>query len=98
VHSLCPGRRLDPKVRLGKQRVTVPVLVILGVPADGQRELLDLRLVADESTAASRESAQRLVARRIDTPVQAIIDGNAGLAAALREAWPTLAIRRCTAH
>jgi transposase-like protein len=87
-----------PKVRLGKRRVTVPVLVILGVRADGQRELLDLRLVGDESTAAWRESVQGLVARHIGTPVLAIIDGNAGLAAALREAWPTLAVQRCTAH
>lgn len=87
-----------PKVRLGKRRVTVPVLVILGVRADGQRELLDLRLVGDESTAAWRESVQGLVARHIGTPVLAIIDGNAGLAAALREAWPTLPIQRCTAH
>lgn len=87
-----------PKVRLGKRRVTVPVLVVLGVRADGQRELLDLRLVGDESTAAWRECIQGLVSRHLGTPALAIIDGNAGLAAALREAWPTLAIQRCTAH
>ena len=28
----------------------------------------------------------------------AVIDGNPGLAAALREQWPTLAIQRCTTH
>ncbi|MPZ21759.1 MAG: hypothetical protein GEV06_28325, partial [Luteitalea sp.] len=87
-----------PKVRLGKRRVTVPVLVVLGVRADGQRELLDLRLVGDESTAAWRECIQGLVARRLGTPVLAVIDGSAGLAAALREVWPTLAIQRCTTH
>jgi putative transposase len=87
-----------PKVRLGKRRVTVPVLVILGVRVDGQRELLDLRLAGDESTAAWRESVQGLVTRHIGTPILAVIDGNAGLAAALREAWPTLPIQRCTAH
>jgi transposase-like protein len=27
-----------------------------------------------------------------------MIDGRAGLAAALREQWPALAIQRCTAH
>ena len=31
-------------------------------------------------------------------PVLAIIDGSAGLAAALREQWPSLAIQRGTAH
>jgi putative transposase len=87
-----------PKVRLGKRRVTVPVLVVLGVRANGQRELLDLRLVGDESTAAWRECIQGLVARHIGTPGLAVIDGSAGLAAALREVWPTLAIQRCTTH
>jgi putative transposase len=87
-----------PKVRLGKRRVPVPVLVVVGVRADGRRELLDLRLVGDESTAAWRECIQGLVARHLGTPVLAVIDGSAGLAAALREVWPTLAIQRCTTH
>jgi transposase-like protein len=87
-----------PKVRLGKRRVTVPVLVVLGVRADGHKELLDLRLAGDESTAAWRDSVQHLVARHISVPVLAVIDGNPGLAAALREAWPTLPLQRCTAH
>src|SRR3989442_15754331 len=36
--------------------------------------------------------------RHVGRPLLAIIDGSAGLAAALREQWPTLAIQRCTAH
>jgi len=87
-----------PKVRLGKRRVRVPVLVTMGVRADGQRVPLDMRLVGDESTAAWRDVVQQLQTRRVGTPVLAVIDGNAGLAAALREAWPSLAIQRCTAH
>lgn len=87
-----------PKVRLGKRRVRVPVLVTMGVRGDGQRVLLDMRLVGDESTAAWRDVVQQLQGRRVGTPVLAVIDGNAGLAAALREAWPSLAIQRCTAH
>jgi len=87
-----------PKVRLGKRRVRVPVLVTMGVRADGQRVLLDMRLVGDESTAAWRDVVQQLQARHVGTPALAIIDGHAGLAAALREAWPSLPIQRCTAH
>jgi transposase-like protein len=87
-----------PKVRLGKRRVRVPVLVTMGVRADGQRVLLDMRLVGDESTAAWRDVVQQLQARRLGTPALALIDGNPGLATALREAWPTIAIQRCTAH
>jgi transposase-like protein len=87
-----------PKVRIGKRRVRVPVLVTLGVRADGDRVLLDVRLVGDESTAAWRDVIQGLVARHIGIPSLAVIDGNPGLAAALLEQWPTLAIQRCTTH
>lgn len=87
-----------PKVRIGKRRVRVPVLVTLGVRADGQRVVLDVRLAGDESTAAWRDVIRSLVERQVGRPLLAIIDGSAGLAAALREQWPTLAIQRCTAH
>jgi transposase-like protein len=87
-----------PKVRLGKRRAVVPVLVILGVRADGRKVLLDLRLAGDESIAAWRDSIRSLVVRHLGTPVLAIIDGSPGLRAALREQWPTLGVQRCTTH
>ena len=87
-----------PKVRIGKRRVRVPVLVTLGVRADGERVVLDVRLVGEESTAAWRDVIHTLVARHVGIPRLAVIDGNPGLAAALREQWPTLAIQRCTTH
>lgn len=87
-----------PKVRIGKRRVRVPVLVTLGVRADGERVVLDVRLAGDESTAAWRDVIRSLAERQVGRPRLAIIDGSAGLAAALREQWPTLAIQRCTAH
>jgi putative transposase len=87
-----------PKVRIGKRRVRVPVLVTLGVRADGERIILDVRLTGDESTAAWRDVIRRLVERHVGLPTLAIIDGSAGLAAALQEQWPALAIQRCTTH
>ncbi len=87
-----------PKVRLGKRRVRVPVLVTMGVRADGERVVVDMRLVGDESTAAWRDVVQQLPARHVGTPALAIIDGNAGLATALRDAWPSRPIQRCTGH
>jgi transposase-like protein len=87
-----------PKVRLGKKRTVVPVLVVLGVRADGRKVLLDLRLAGDESTAAWRDTIRSLVERRLGVPALAVIDGSAGLRAALREQWPTLAVQRCTTH
>src|SRR3989442_382618 len=52
----------------------------------------------DEGTAAWRDVIRSLAERHVGRPLLAIIDGSAGLAAALREQWPTLAIQRCTAH
>ncbi|HEY6358717.1 MAG TPA: IS256 family transposase [Vicinamibacterales bacterium] len=87
-----------PKVRIGKRRARVPVLVTLGVRADGERIILDLRLGGDESTAAWRDVIRSLVERHIGLPQLAIIDGCPGLMAALREQWAALAIQRCTTH
>ena len=87
-----------PKVRIGQRRERVPVLVTLGVRGDGARVVLDLRLAGDESTAAWRDVIRSLVERHVGVPRLAMIDGSAGLAAALREQWPALAIQRCTAH
>lgn len=87
-----------PKVRIGKRRVRVPVLVTLGVRGTGERVVLDVRLAGDESTAAWRDVIRSLIERHVGVPRLALIDGSAGLAAALREQWPALAIQRCTAH
>jgi len=87
-----------PRVRIGKKRVRVPVLVTLGVCANGQRVVLDLRLAGGESEQAWLDAVRALSARHLGTPVLAVIDGNPGLAAALRMQWPQLALQRCTNH
>ena len=86
-----------PRVRIGKKRARVPVLVTLGVCADGRRVVLDMRIAGQESEAAWRE-LQSLVARHLATPALAVIDGNPGLQAALQAQWPGIAIQRCTKH
>ncbi len=87
-----------PKVRIGRQRVVVPVLVTLAVKENGQRIIIDLRLAGEESAASWSEVVGGLIRRRIGKPILAMIDGNPGLHAALREHWPGIAIQRCTAH
>jgi transposase-like protein len=87
-----------PRVRIGKKRVRVPVLVVLGVCADGRRIVLAMRIAGQESEAAWRELLQSLVERHLGTPALAVIDGNPGLLAALRAQWPEIAIQRCTNH
>jgi putative transposase len=87
-----------PRVRIGKKRVRVPVLVTLGVCADGRRVVLDLRLAGGESEQAWLDAVRSLAARNLGAPRLAVIDGNPGLAAALRAQWPQIAIQRCTNH
>ena len=87
-----------PKVRIGRRRVRVPVLVTLGIKADGQRVVLDLRLAGQETTQAWREVIERLGERGVGVPLLAMIDGNPGLHGALRAQWPHLPLQRCTAH
>jgi putative transposase len=87
-----------PKVRIGKRRVVVPVLVSLGVKANGKRVVLDMRLAGEESAASWGEVVASLVRRNLGLPALALIDGNPGLHAALQRQWPGLAIQRCTVH
>ncbi len=87
-----------PRVRIGRRRVRVPVLVTLGVCADGRRVILDLRLAGVESERAWLDAVQSLAVRNLGAPVLAVIDGNPGLAAALKTQWPGIALQRCTNH
>jgi hypothetical protein len=87
-----------PKVRIGGRRERVPVQVTLGVRGNGERVVLDLRLVGEESAASWTEVVANLTAQHLARPVLAIIDGNSGLMNALQSHWPGIAIQRCTAH
>jgi len=87
-----------PHVRIGKKLVRVPVLVTLGVCANGQRVVLDLRLAGAESAQAWLDAVRALGARKLGVPVLAVVDGNPGLSAALKAQWPRIAIQRCTNH
>jgi putative transposase len=87
-----------PRVRIGKKRVRVPVLVTLGVCANGQRVVLDLRLSGVESEQAWLDAVRALAGRNLGTPELAVIDGSPGLRAALKMQWPGIAIQRCTNH
>jgi transposase-like protein len=87
-----------PKVRIGGRRERVPVLVTLGVRANGERVVLDMRLVGEESAASWTEVVASLAARSLSRPVLAVVDGNPGLTGALGSHWPGIAIQRCTAH
>src|SRR6266566_746985 len=86
------------RVRSGGKVVNVPVLGVVGVLADGDKQLLALELCGGESFAAWKGCLDDLVARGLQAPVLAIIDGNAGLRRAVGLVWPKAAVQRCCVH
>jgi putative transposase len=90
------GMRLP--VRLARRVVKVPVLVVLGVRENGQRELLDLRLAASESTDSWSGVVEQLVKRGLPAPMLVQADGNDGLLNSIRKHWVTVKIQRCCQH
>jgi transposase-like protein len=75
-----------------------PVLVAIGVRTTGEKVLLSLRFAGGETTAAWRSFVEDLAARGLKPPVLAMIDGSAGLRAALLSLWPETLVQRCAVH
>ncbi len=86
------------RVRLAQKVVSVPVLVALGVKPDGQKVILDLELLASESTAAWGGLLAGLGARGLRRPRLCVIDGSKGLRAAVEEHWPGMVVQRGPVH
>jgi transposase-like protein len=86
------------RVRLAQKVVTAPVLVTLGVRADGQKAVLDLEVLTSEATTAWQGLLEGLSARGLRRPRLCVIDGNPGLRAAVEGTWPGVAVQRCTVH
>jgi transposase-like protein len=85
-------------VRLARRVVKVPVQAVVGVKASGEKELLELRLAPSESLKAWAGVIEGLVERNLAAPRLVLLDGNAGLIRAVREAWPEAELQRCTWH
>jgi len=86
------------KIRVFRKVRKVPVLVVLGVRQDGQKEILAMETQVKESAAAWKDVLEDLVRRGLTRPLLAIIDGHAGLRSALEEVWPRIQVQRCTVH
>lgn len=86
------------KIRVFRKVGRVPVLVVLGVRQDGQKEVLAMEAQVKESAPAWKEVLEDLVRRGLTRPILAIVDGHAGLRAALDEVWPKIQVQRCTVH
>ncbi len=86
------------RVRSGGKVVSVPVLAVVGVLADGQKVLVELDLCGGESYEAWKGCLDGLVARGLKAPLLCILDGHAGLRRAVGEVWVRAAVQRCCVH
>ncbi len=86
------------RVRTAGKVLSVPVLGVVGILADGRKQLLALDLCPGESFGAWKGCLDDLVARGLRAPVLCIIDGNAGLRRAVGETWPRASVQRCCVH
>ena len=86
------------KVRCGGRVQSLPVPVAVGVTATGVKRLLALRLVGSESTVAWEALVTDLAHRGVTGLRLVVIDGNAGLQAAVETTWPGVPLQRCTVH
>jgi transposase-like protein len=106
TRSLAPldvvGLYLDAlalRVRSAGKVVSVPVLGVVAVLTDGQKQLLALELCpGGETFDAWKGCLDDLVARGLTSPVWSVIDGHPGLRKAVGLVWPQVLVQRCAVH
>jgi putative transposase len=84
------------RVRLGEDRIAC--LVIIGVLADGTKEVVALEEGYRESQESWASLLRDLKRRGMTAPMLAIGDGNLGFWAALRDVYPQCRDQRCWVH
>ena len=86
------------RVRLDRKATSISLLVVIGVRADGQKVLLAIKSMGEESTQAWRAVLDDLIKRGLQRPQFLIIDGAPGLEKALAAVWEGVPVQRCTVH
>jgi putative transposase len=83
-------------IRLEEERLCC--LVVVGVRADGTKELVAIGDGYRESTDSWADQLRDLRSRGMRAPVLAVGDGALGFWAALRDVWPATRTQRCWVH
>lgn len=86
------------EVRHADQSDRMVVLAVLGVDPSGNKELLGLRMSAEESKAGWSALLADVRKRGVEKLDLAVTDGNEGLIAALKEVFPATPRQRCVVH
>jgi len=86
------------RVRLDRKATAISLLVVIGMRANGQKVLLAVRNMGGESAEAWRAVLDDLIKRGLRRPDFLIVDGAAGLDAAIAAVWDGVPVQRCTVH
>jgi len=89
---------LYPRVRAAGRVAAMPVLIAVGITAEGDKRVLALQTSGAETGAAWAELVNDLAARGLGAPRLIISDGNRGLQQALGRVWPGVPHQRCVIH
>jgi transposase-like protein len=86
------------RVRLDRKATMISLLVVMGVRADGQKVLLAVKNMGGESKEAWCSVLANLITRGLRRPELLIVDGGAGVEAAIAKLWDGVPVQRCTVH
>jgi putative transposase len=87
------------RVRSAGKVVSVPVLGVVAVLTDGQKQLLALELCpGGETFDAWKGCLTDLGVRGLTAPLWCVIDGHPGLRKAVSLVWPQALVQRCGVH
>jgi transposase-like protein len=87
------------RVRSAGKVVSVPVLGVVAVLTDGQKQVLALELCpGGETFEAWKGCLNDLGTRGLAAPVWCVIDGHPGLRKAVGLVWPPALVQRCCVH
>jgi putative transposase len=86
------------RVRSAGKVTSVPVLGVVAILTDGQKQLVTLELCGGESFEAWKGCLDDLVARGLGAPVVCMIDGHPGLRKGIELVWPKARVQRRAVH
>ena len=89
---------LYEKVRMDGRIASLAILVVCGVDEHGQRDILAIEPMLEESEEAYLQLFRGLQERGLRTPELVVSDAHAGLVAAIRKGFPGASWQRCKVH
>lgn len=82
-------------MRFDRKAISISLLVVPGVRADGQKVRLAIKSMGGESAEAWRTVLDDLIKRGLKRPAFLIVDGAPGLDKAVAAVWDGVPVQRC---